>query len=148
MTHAAKGSGGKHVATPRAGSSNLVVRRQPIDYSLFVSLLSDTLSDGVRFFAQILPVFPALLDRADNQMTACRPKAATPFFEAFAKVVIYLNTEQKLFLDHFARIEAEAVNAGAVTILEFRILVLASIELVRLAILLAMHSSSGVFYHN
>jgi hypothetical protein len=92
---------------------------------------------------------PALFsERADNQLTACRPKAATPFFEAFAKVVIYLDTEQKLFLDHFAGIEAEAVNPSAVTIMEFRILVLGSIELVRLAILLPVHSSGGVFSHN
>jgi len=43
--------------------------------------------------------------------------------------------------------EAEAVNAGAVAILEFGILILGSIELVRLAILLPVHSSSGVFFH-
>lgn len=80
-------------------------------------------------------------------MTTRRPEAATPFLEAFAKVVIDLDTEQKLLLDHFAGIEAEAVNGGAVTILEFAVLVLGSIELVRLAILLPVHSSGGVFSH-
>jgi hypothetical protein len=71
----------------------------------------------------------------------------SPFFEAFAKVVIYLDTEQQLLLDHFAGIEAEAVIARAVAVLEFAILIFGRIEFVAAAMLFAMNASCVVFFH-
>jgi hypothetical protein len=81
------------------------------------------------------------------QLIACRPEAALPFLEAFAKVVIYLDAEQKLFLDQFLGIEAEAVNVGAVTVLEFAILIFGRIESVAAAILFAMNPACVIFSH-